>query len=64
MKINRPTKPCISEWHRWFAWYPVQVSPTEYRWLETVLRKGEWNHSLTDIVLRWEYDALAAKGDQ
>jgi hypothetical protein len=26
-------------WHRWFAWFPVYVSFTEMRWLETVERR-------------------------
>ena len=35
------------EWQPWFAWYPVQVSPKEYRWLETVDRRlNNWTAQL------------------
>jgi hypothetical protein len=27
------------EWHPWFAWYPVRVSPTEKAWLTIVDRR-------------------------
>ena len=27
-------------WHYWFAWYPVRVGYKDYRWLETVERRG------------------------
>lgn len=27
-------------WHRWFAWYPVKVGQSEFRWLEAVERKN------------------------
>jgi hypothetical protein len=29
----------LSEWHSWFAWFPVRVSPTERAWLITVERR-------------------------
>lgn len=32
-----PNSPEYFQWHRWFAWYPVQVGDT-WVWLETVER--------------------------
>ena len=31
----------LSEWHRWFAWKPIRMTPesTEVRWLEFIYRK-------------------------
>lgn len=29
-----------SQWHTWFAWYPVRVGHRDCRWLERVERKG------------------------
>lgn len=26
-------------WHKWFAWYPVQLDTERWAWLETVERK-------------------------
>lgn len=30
----------MSEWHNWFAWYPVRISDTELVWLQIVKRKA------------------------
>ncbi len=35
------------QWHKWFAWYPVQVGKGDYRWLETVYREGT-------LIVGWE----------
>lgn len=40
----------LSDWHRWFAWYPVRIDYGDCRWLETVERRG----SLV-CQLGWEY---------
>lgn len=35
----------VTEWHRWFAWYPVEVQPGYWVWGEYVLRirrSGSW----------------------
>jgi len=34
-KVERLSKP-----HKWFAWYPVEISAHDYRWLEYVERTG------------------------
>lgn len=31
--------PDVSEWHKWFAWYPAEVSGCKFVWLEYVERK-------------------------
>lgn len=50
-----------SEWHSWFAWYPVRVGPRECRWLEPVERRGDFTVYLPgltrDFPYRWEYRA-------
>jgi len=42
-KINKSKKPVkdYTEWHKWFAWYPVMVKPgdTYIVWLESVERR-------------------------
>lgn len=30
----------VKEWHRWFAWFPVEVEEGEVAWLEWVCRRG------------------------
>lgn len=30
--------PAWAAWRRWFAWYPVEIAPGDYRWLEVVER--------------------------
>ena len=37
-------------WHRWFAWYPVEVGDSTV-WLEFVERKGTWCYD----GLEWAY---------
>ena len=32
----------ITQWHDWFAWYPVRVGSKDCRWLETVERLGTY----------------------
>ena len=32
----------LTQWHRWFAWYPVHVGPHDCRWLEFVERRMEY----------------------
>lgn len=29
----------LSQWHPWFAWFPVKVGSRDCRWLETVQRR-------------------------
>lgn len=41
-----------SEWHRWFAWYWVWVSETEWVWLETVYRQCDIDGNF------WRYKAI------
>ena len=37
MRLN--VKYVNQNWHRWFAWHPVQIDH-QYVWLEYVYRKG------------------------
>ena len=52
----------LSQWHKWFAWCPVEIAPNESRWLEFVMRKGTLNnpywlmYGFPEFV--WEYRAI------
>jgi len=37
-----------TEWHRWFAWYPVLTEENEWVWLEWVNRQHRWLANLDD----------------
>jgi len=44
---KRSSVPYHSNWHYWFAWYPVRVLIDRHGyfkkvWLRTILRKGEY----------------------
>ena len=41
-----------SQWHNWFAWYPVRVGSNECRWLETVERK---RHYISRVEYKFDY---------
>lgn len=60
MKIKLKKKVYIprDNWHPWFAWFPVEVSNDELRWLETVERKGQRHESYDDVWWSWEYKEL------
>ena len=51
----------VSNWHAWFAWYPVCVNfdaYKDYRWLEIVWRRGDyWQYGK-----EWEYYYKAWNG--
>ena len=32
----------LSNWHTWFAWYPVRTSNGKKRWLSRVERRRMW----------------------
>jgi hypothetical protein len=36
----------LTDWHRWFAWYPVRVGPRDCRWLEAVERRITYGRTL------------------
>lgn len=31
-----------TNWHKWFAWYPVRIASGDCRWLEHVERKVDY----------------------
>jgi hypothetical protein len=43
-------------WHRWFAWYPVEVKDHEWRWLEPVARRLDFRILGACYVYRDLYD--------
>lgn len=46
----------LSQWHKHFALFPVKITDHDYRWLETVWRKGKLCYN--DIAWSWEYKAF------
>ena len=38
-KRNKSYK--YTQWHKWFAWYPVMMQEDRYIWLEIILRKQD-----------------------
>jgi len=51
-KVDRLSKP-----HKWFAWYPVEISAHDYRWIEYVERTGRPS-ALCDGLYFWRYKAI------
>jgi hypothetical protein len=49
-----------TQWHLWFAWYPVQVYTRDCRWLEYVERKGTVYSGYCDSYWRYEYRTIEA----
>jgi hypothetical protein len=52
--VKRPA--LLSEWHRWFAWYPVPTvisGKLHYTWLQSVERK--WGIGRYSGIIRWRY---------
>jgi hypothetical protein len=50
----------LSNWHRWFAWYPVEIKTLPdgsviRAWLTTVNRKGTSDMWGYDVWWTWEY---------
>lgn len=43
------------DWHDWFAWHPVRISPTKKVWMERVERRGGWVRSYRYTHWQWEY---------
>lgn len=49
----------LQHWHHYFAWKPIHLGNGDWRWLETIRRKGTlvdstWGHL---DVFRWKYTA-------
>jgi len=49
MRLSIPVvkKKDITEWHRWFAWYPVRITKgtnktSEVVWLQFIKRRGHY----------------------
>jgi len=53
----------LSEWHIWFAWYPVTVGFTDNGhwikiWRENILRKGSYLDCELGGWWTWEYKEI------
>jgi hypothetical protein len=57
-----------TNWHRYFAWWPVNVGGNDWRWLETVERTGWYDHSKNrssgPAPLRRKYRTLQPNVDE
>jgi hypothetical protein len=45
MILRHVPKPSQTEWHRVFAWWPVEITDWRLVWLEYVYRKYGWQGS-------------------
>lgn len=50
-------KVVILPWHKWFAWYPVQVHGKR-TWLKTVYRRSIFSYVDMDDWERYEYGTI------
>jgi hypothetical protein len=57
MRFHCPENGDVRDWHRWFAWYPVNVAPHDIRWLETVERSGKYFVHMYGAGWGWTYRA-------
>lgn len=57
MRIRIPQRD-LTQWHRWFAWRPVEVAPGDWRWLEFVRRAGEFHIGIFGGLWLWTYHPL------
>lgn len=39
----------LSEWHRWFAWRPVNLKEGDWRWLEYVARYLDYRKAVGNV---------------
>jgi hypothetical protein len=47
-------KKTLSEWHTWFAWYPVRINSLEVVWLQSVKRKV-FSFNSYGSILQWQF---------
>lgn len=48
----------VTNWHRWFAWWPTRVGPNDCRWFETIERKGQRWGIPGFCTWTWQYRAI------
>jgi hypothetical protein len=60
-----PRQNVIGQWHRWFAWYPVNTVCGTILWLETVEYRRSFKVWNLDIWGQWitEYRRLGSKAE-
>jgi hypothetical protein len=49
------------QWHKWFAWFPVEDRSGKYHWLKYVERRKEWlfmTCNPEDAIIYWVYRKL------
>jgi hypothetical protein len=51
----------LGQWHRWFAWFPVDIALGTTVWLETVERRMEYQTCYADSG--WEKEYREIGGD-
>lgn len=50
----------ITEWHDWYAWFPIRLGNNDCRWFETIKRRGRFSYRFTG----WEYMPLQSSMEQ
>jgi hypothetical protein len=60
MRFRRKGDPDLASWHRVFAFLPIDVSPTEYRWLEFVERRLAKREGLRE---EWRYRTVGSTSE-
>lgn len=50
MKIANSHESDFVNWHRWFAWLPVETKDGGWRWLEWVERREEASDEFSGIA--------------
>lgn len=60
--IFKRRSPRHIKWHRWFAWFPVNISDDEVAWLQYVERRAELLVGFDGGYWRWDYRAMIDGG--
>ena len=48
----------LRKWHTWWAWRPIRISETEWRYFEKMERKGEVFCGSSGCSHIWRYRAI------
>lgn len=47
----------LTDWHPWFAWFPVRLGENDCRWLEVIERKYDFQSRISGNVYDAKYRA-------
>lgn len=54
----RSKRKLLSNWHKKFAWLPIQLGDNDCRWLEYIERKGMYCPNPYMSIWLWDYRAI------